>query len=214
VHALQPYSQSFGQHLSVPHSVSVGSAQTVACAHHNSQDSHTEPGRRVCWTRRRLGLWSLHRSAAQKHAAAHIKLQVYGCILKYCKPAAGPATPGACHVLYNVQFKSRLQDMQCCHPLVCVCHTPGDQKQCLACILPQQSQESQESTDHFLGVFVTREHVRHNKSGIAHLGRTGINHLRELPTKLNHFCKGSRGRTNGEGSTPNHRTQPTAEPPP
>jgi hypothetical protein len=28
----------------------------------------------------------------------------------------------------------------------------------------------------FLGVFVTREHVRHNKSGIAHLGRTGINH--------------------------------------
>jgi hypothetical protein len=28
----------------------------------------------------------------------------------------------------------------------------------------------------FLGVFVTREHVRHNKSGIAHRGRTGINH--------------------------------------
>jgi hypothetical protein len=28
----------------------------------------------------------------------------------------------------------------------------------------------------FLGVFVTREHVRHNKSGIAHWGRTGINH--------------------------------------
>jgi hypothetical protein len=26
------------------------------------------------------------------------------------------------------------------------------------------------------GVFVTREHVRHNKSGIAHRGRTGINH--------------------------------------
>jgi hypothetical protein len=41
-----------------------------------------------------------------------------------------------------------------------------------------------------LGVFVTREHVRHNKSGIAHRGRTGINHLRELPTKLNHFCSG------------------------
>jgi hypothetical protein len=39
-------------------------------------------------------------------------------------------------------------------------------------------------------VFVTREHVRHNKSGIAHWGRTGINHLRELPTKLNHFCSG------------------------
>jgi hypothetical protein len=38
-----------------------------------------------------------------------------------------------------------------------------------------------------LRVFVTREHVRHNKSGIAHRGRTGINHLRELPTKLNHF---------------------------
>jgi hypothetical protein len=27
-----------------------------------------------------------------------------------------------------------------------------------------------------LGVFVTREHVRHSKSGIAHRGRTGINH--------------------------------------
>jgi hypothetical protein len=40
----------------------------------------------------------------------------------------------------------------------------------------------------FLGVFVTREHVRHNKSGIAHLGRTRINHLRELPTKFNHFA--------------------------
>jgi hypothetical protein len=33
-----------------------------------------------------------------------------------------------------------------------------------------------------MGVFVTREHVRHNKSGIAHRGRTGINHLRELPS--------------------------------
>jgi hypothetical protein len=30
-----------------------------------------------------------------------------------------------------------------------------------------------------MGVFVTREHVRHNKSGIAHRGRTRINHLRE-----------------------------------
>jgi hypothetical protein len=38
------------------------------------------------------------------------------------------------------------------------------------------------------GVFVTREHVRHNKSGIAHRGRTRINHLRELPTKLDHFA--------------------------
>jgi hypothetical protein len=27
-----------------------------------------------------------------------------------------------------------------------------------------------------LGVFVTREHVRHNKSGIAHRGRARINH--------------------------------------
>jgi hypothetical protein len=39
-----------------------------------------------------------------------------------------------------------------------------------------------------LGVFVTREHVRHNNSGIAHRGRTRINHLRELPTKLKHFA--------------------------
>jgi hypothetical protein len=34
-----------------------------------------------------------------------------------------------------------------------------------------------------MGVFVTREHVRHNKSGIAHRSRTRINRLRELPTK-------------------------------
>jgi hypothetical protein len=40
----------------------------------------------------------------------------------------------------------------------------------------------------FMGEFVTREHVRHNKSGIAHRGRTRINHLRELPTRLNHFA--------------------------
>jgi hypothetical protein len=28
----------------------------------------------------------------------------------------------------------------------------------------------------FLGVFVTREHVRHNKSGITHRGKTRISH--------------------------------------
>jgi hypothetical protein len=27
-----------------------------------------------------------------------------------------------------------------------------------------------------LGVFVTREHVRHNKSGITHRGKTRISH--------------------------------------
>jgi hypothetical protein len=54
----------------------------------------------------------------------------------------------------------------------------------------------------FLGVFVTREHVRHNKSGIAHRGRTGINHLRELPTKLNHFCSG------GQVTLPNRTREP------
>ena len=53
-----------------------------------------------------------------------------------------------------------------------------------------------------LGVFVTREHVRHNKSGIAHRGRTGINHLRELPTKLNHFCSG------GQVTLPNRTREP------
>jgi hypothetical protein len=52
------------------------------------------------------------------------------------------------------------------------------------------------------GVFVTREHVRHNKSGIAHRGRTGINHLRELPTKLNHFCSG------GQVTLPNITREP------
>jgi hypothetical protein len=38
-----------------------------------------------------------------------------------------------------------------------------------------------------MGEFVTREHVRH-KSGIAHRGTTRINHVRELPTRLNHFA--------------------------
>jgi hypothetical protein len=28
----------------------------------------------------------------------------------------------------------------------------------------------------FLGVFVTREHARHNKSGITHRGKTRISH--------------------------------------
>jgi hypothetical protein len=53
-----------------------------------------------------------------------------------------------------------------------------------------------------LGVFVTREHVRHNKSGIAHRGRTRINHLRELPTKLNHICSG------GQVTLPNRTREP------
>jgi hypothetical protein len=39
-----------------------------------------------------------------------------------------------------------------------------------------------------LGVFVTREHVRHNKSGITHRDRAKINHLRELPYQVNHFA--------------------------
>jgi hypothetical protein len=54
----------------------------------------------------------------------------------------------------------------------------------------------------FGSVLVTREHVRHNKSGIAHRGRTGINHFRELPTKLNHFCSG------GQGNLPNRTREP------
>jgi hypothetical protein len=41
-----------------------------------------------------------------------------------------------------------------------------------------------------LGEFVTREHVCHNKSSIAHRGRTRINHLRELPTRLEPLCSG------------------------
>jgi hypothetical protein len=54
-----------------------------------------------------------------------------------------------------------------------------------------------------LGVFVTREHVRHNKSGIAHQGRTRINHLRELPTKLDHFA--AVGRLPSPAEPVNHR---------
>jgi hypothetical protein len=53
------------------------------------------------------------------------------------------------------------------------------------------------------GVFVTREHVRHNKSGIAHRGRTRINHLRELPTKLDHVA--AVGRLPCPAEPVNHR---------
>jgi hypothetical protein len=54
-----------------------------------------------------------------------------------------------------------------------------------------------------VGVFVTREHVCHNKSGIAHRGRTRINHFRELPTKLNHFA--AVGRLPCPAEPVNHR---------
>jgi hypothetical protein len=54
-----------------------------------------------------------------------------------------------------------------------------------------------------LGEFVTSEHVRHNKSGIAHRGRTRINHLRELPTRLNHFA--AVGRLPCPAEPMNHR---------
>jgi hypothetical protein len=53
------------------------------------------------------------------------------------------------------------------------------------------------------GVFVTREHVRHNKSGIAHRGRSRINHFRELPTKLDHFA--AVGRLPCPAEPVNHR---------
>jgi hypothetical protein len=56
---------------------------------------------------------------------------------------------------------------------------------------------------HHWGVFVTREHVRHNKSGIAHRGRTRINHLRELPTRLNQFA--AVGRLPCPAEPVNHR---------
>jgi hypothetical protein len=68
---------------------------------------------------------------------------------------------------------------------------------------PNESQNSETSKHGQIGsVFVTREHVRHNKSGIAHRGRTGINHLTELPTKLNHFCSG------GQVTLPNRTREP------
>jgi hypothetical protein len=40
------------------------------------------------------------------------------------------------------------------------------------------------------GVFVTREHFRHNKSGITHQDRAKINHLRELPYQGKPLCSG------------------------
>jgi hypothetical protein len=40
--------------------------------------------------------------------------------------------------------------------------------------LPQQ--EPDKCILLILGVFVTREHVRHNKSGITHRGKTRISH--------------------------------------
>jgi hypothetical protein len=54
-----------------------------------------------------------------------------------------------------------------------------------------------------MGVFVTREHVCHSKSGIAHRGRTRVNHLRELPTKLDHFA--AVGRLPCPAEPVNHR---------
>jgi hypothetical protein len=51
----------------------------------------------------------------------------------------------------------------------------------------------------FGGVFVTREHVRHNKSGITHRDRARINHLRELP----HFA--AVGRSPCPAGLVNHR---------
>jgi hypothetical protein len=53
-----------------------------------------------------------------------------------------------------------------------------------------------------LGVFVTREHVRHNKSGITHRGKTRISHLRELPTKLKPLCSG------GQVTLPSRTSEP------
>jgi hypothetical protein len=41
-----------------------------------------------------------------------------------------------------------------------------------------------------MGVFVTREHVRHNKGGITHRDRARINHFRELPHQVKPLCSG------------------------
>jgi hypothetical protein len=68
------------------------------------------------------------------------------------------------------------------------------------------------------GVFVTREHVRHNKSGIAHRGRTRKNHLRELPTVYAAYLEGNKRLRLSQHimhSAPISRpanTQPTATP--
>jgi hypothetical protein len=41
---------------------------------------------------------------------------------------------------------------------------------------------------HISGVFVTREHVRHNKSNITHRGRARIHQQRQLPHQVEPLC--------------------------
>jgi hypothetical protein len=48
------------------------------------------------------------------------------------------------------------------------------------------------------GVIVTREHVRHNKSGITHQDRAKINHSRGLPYQVKPLRSGGICETNAE----------------
>jgi hypothetical protein len=43
---------------------------------------------------------------------------------------------------------------------------------------------------HLLGVFVTREHIHHNKSDIAQRGRTRINSLKRTLAQVKPLCSG------------------------
>jgi hypothetical protein len=54
-----------------------------------------------------------------------------------------------------------------------------------------------------MGVFVTREHVRHNKSGITHRDRARINHLSKLPHPVKPLCSG--GHSPCPAELVNHR---------
>jgi hypothetical protein len=54
----------------------------------------------------------------------------------------------------------------------------------------------------FGGVVVTREHVRHNKSGITHRDRAKINHSRELPYQVKPL------RSGGQVTLPSRTGEP------
>jgi hypothetical protein len=113
--------------------------------------------------------------------AQHLDVVLALCLLRLAEGAQWTCSPG--DVMFEVHSCLR-----------CTAHHPSCV--CIRCAFTACA------LGLVMGVFVTREHVRHNKSGIAHRGRTGINHVRELPTKLNHFC------SVGQGNLPNRTREP------
>jgi hypothetical protein len=67
---------------------------------------------------------------------------------------------------------------------------------------PVDSQSSSTLSAGNIGMVVTREHVRHNKSGITHRDRVKINHLRELPYQVKPL------RSGGQVTLPSRTGEP------